>query len=129
MTSSDSFQQRPARTPRRFVIAVGVLFLVLGALDLYRGLAPLLTSVPRSHMAADDALVLAIGIAAIIGGIYVMRGANWARWLLAVWMALHVAISIGQPSALVAHVVIFGLVAYLLFNSRASTHFVVTAKE
>ena len=118
-----------AVTWRRLVLAVGVLFLVLGALDLYRGLTPLLTSVPRWHMASDDVLVLAIGIAAIIGGIYVMRGANWARWLLAVWMALHVAISIGQPSALVAHVVIFGFVAYLLFNSRASTHFAVSPKE
>ena len=100
-----------------------MLFLLLGALDVYRGLAPLLASAPRWHMATDDVEVLAIGIAAIVGGTYVLRGANWARWLLAAWMALHVAISIGQPTALLAHVAIFGFVAYLLFRPGASTHF------
>lgn len=125
MTNSNPVQEQSARTPRRSVLAVGVLFLVLGALDLWRGVAPLIASAPRWHMASDDVMVLAIGIAAIVGGIYVLRGANWARWLLAVWMALHVAISIGQPRALLAHVVIFGFVAYLLFSARASTHFAV----
>lgn len=116
------------KTPRRSVLAVAALFLVLGALDVYRGLAPLLASAPRWHMATDDVEVLAIGIAAIVGGVYVLRGANWARWLLAAWMALHVAISIGQPTALLAHVVIFGFVAYLLFRPGASTHFAVVPK-
>lgn len=128
MTNSNSIQEAPVRAPQRSVLAVGVLFLVLGALDLYRGIAPLLASAPRWHMAIDDAEVLVIGIAAIVGGIYVLRGANWARWLLAVWMALHVAISIDQPSALLAHAVIFGFVAYMLFNARASTHFIVAPK-
>lgn len=128
MTSSNSIQEQSARTPRRSVLAVGVLFIILGAFDLYRGLAPLIASAPRWHMATDDVQVLAVGIAAVAGGIYVLRGANWARWLLAIWMALHVAISIGEPRALLAHVVIFGFVAYLLFNSRASIHFAVPPK-
>jgi hypothetical protein len=128
MTNVDLNQERRVRTPRRSVLAVGVLFIVLGALDVYRGLAPLLASAPRWHMATDDVEVLAIGIAAIVGGSYVLRGANWARWLLAAWMAMHVAISIGQPSALLAHVVIFGFVAYLLFRPGASTHFAVASK-
>jgi hypothetical protein len=128
MTNSNSIEEGSARTSRRSVLAVGVLFLILGALDLYRGIAPLLASAPGWHMAIDDVEVLAIGIAAIVGGIYLLRGANWARWLLAVWMALHVAISIGQPSTLLAHVVIFGFVAYLLFRPGASTHFGVAPK-
>jgi hypothetical protein len=128
MTNPNLIPARAARTTQRSVIAVGVLFLVLGALDLYRGVAPLLASAPRWQMGGDDVMVLAIGVAAIVGGIYVMRGANWARWLLAVWMALHVAISIGEPRALLGHVVIFGFVAYLLFNSRASVHFAVGPK-
>jgi hypothetical protein len=112
----------------RSVLAVGVLFLILGALDIYRGMAPLFASAPRWHMAGDDAQVLAIGIAAVIGGIFVLRGKNWARWLLAVWMALHVAISVGQPTALVAHFVIFGCIAFLLFRPRASEFFARTER-
>jgi hypothetical protein len=123
MTSSFSSEGRAARPRIRSVLVVGVLFLILGALDLWRGLAPLFASAPHWHMAADDVEVLAIGIAAIVGGIYMLRGANWARWLLAVWMALHVAISIGKPTALIAHLVIFGFVAWLLFRPGASEFF------
>ena len=110
------------RKPIPSIMVVGVLFLALGVLDLWRGVAPLLGG-NQSRLATDDMQVLAIGIAALIGGAYVLRGHNWARWLLAVWMALHVAISIGQPVALAAHLVIFGLIAFLLFRPRASEHF------
>ncbi|MEO8560996.1 MAG: hypothetical protein ABI601_02910 [bacterium] len=114
------------RTSIASVIGVGVLFLALGVLDVYRGVAPLFASASPSHLAGDDVQVLAIGIAALIGGIFVLRGRNWARWLLAGWMVLHVAISIGQPTALVAHLVIFGFVTFLLFRSSASAHFNLT---
>jgi hypothetical protein len=41
-------------------------------------------------------------------------------------MALHVAISVGQPAQLAAHLVIFGFVAFLLFRSQASECFKAT---
>ena len=123
MTSAASTQERAARPHIRSVLVVGVVFLVLGSLDLSQGVAPLFASAPRWHMASDDVQVLAIGIAALVSGIYVIRGANWARWLLAAWMALHVAISVGQPTAFIAHLVIFGFIAYLLFRPGASAHF------
>jgi hypothetical protein len=127
MTVSSSTQPQAARPRIRSVLAVGVLFLLLGTLDVWRGVAPLIASAPHWRMATDDVQVLMIGIVAIVGGAYVLRGANWARWLLAMWMALHVAISVGQPAALLAHVVIFGSVAYLLFRSAASAHFATTS--
>src|SRR6476661_6801463 len=101
------------RKPIPSILAVGVLFLVLGVLDVWRGVAPLLGANAASRLASDDLLVLAIGVAALVGGAYVIRCRNWARWLLAAWMALHVAISVGQPAKLVAHLVIFGFVAFL----------------
>jgi hypothetical protein len=115
------------RRPIPSVLAVGVLFLALGVLDVTRGLAPLVTSGGRHRLAGDDVLVLAIGVAALIGGSFVLRGRNWARWLLAAWMALHVAISVGQPAELVAHLAIFGFVAFLLFRPAASASFRPTA--
>ena len=77
------------------IVGAGVVFLLLGVLDLWRGLAPLFGS--ARHLAGDDAWVLAIGIAALVGGFYVLRGRNWARWLLAAWMLFHVVISVGLP--------------------------------
>jgi hypothetical protein len=123
MTASISSEERPTRPRPWSLIAVAVIFLALGVLDIARGLAPLFASAPRWHMAADDVEVLAVGIAAIVGGVYLLKGRNWARWLLAVWMAFHVAISIGQPKQLVAHLAIFGFIAFLLFRPGASASF------
>jgi hypothetical protein len=121
MTSSISSEEPIAR--RRFpgILVVGVLFLSLGAVDVYQGLAPMLrTTAPP---ATDDMQVLAVGIAALVGGGFVLRGRNWARWLLAGWMLLHVVISVGHPGRLVAHLAIFGCMAFILFRPGARAFF------
>ena len=118
MTAPISSGERPVRSRAWSLVAVGVIFLAIGALDIARGLAPLFTSAPRWHMAADDVEVLLTGIVAMIGAVYVMRGQNWARWLLAVWMAFHVVISVGEPRKLIIHLVIFGFITFLLFRRR-----------
>jgi hypothetical protein len=128
MTASISGEERPARARMWSVIVVGVIFLALGVLDITRGLAPLFASAPRWHMAADDVEVLLIGIAAIVGGVYVLRGANWARWLLAVWMVFHVAISILRPTQFIVHLMVFGCIAFLLFRPGASAFFTRTER-
>lgn len=116
--------QGEARTSRKrpvFVLVIGALFIAIGLLDIWLGVSPL-TSKP-AHLASDDLLVASIGIIALVGGIYVLQGHNWARWLLAAWMALHVALSIRQPYALLGHVVIFGLLLAGLFHPAASAYF------
>lgn len=123
MTRSTSDPGPAVRTPIPSVLAVGLLFLALGVLDVWRGVAPLLGSARPLALAGDDVLVLAIGVAALIGGAAVLRGRNWARWLLAGWMALHLVISAGRPAALAGHLLIFGGVAFLLFRRPASAHF------
>lgn len=123
MTHSTTNPEQATRRPIRSVLAVGLLFLVLGLLDLYRGIAPLLGTARGARLAGDDVLVLAIGVAALVGGTYVIRCRNWARWLLAGWMALHVAISVGQPAKMVPHLVIFGFMTFLLFRPKASACF------
>jgi hypothetical protein len=128
MTASITSGERPVRTRSWSVIVVGVIFLALGVLDVARGLAPLFASAPHWHMAIDDVEVLAVGIAAFVGGVYLMKGRNWARWLLAVWMAFHVAISIGQPRQLIAHIVIFGAILFVLFRPAAAQYFTPPAK-
>ena len=124
MTDTISNPERSTRKPSPSILCVGVLFLALGVLDVWRGIAPLAGS---GRLAGDDVQVLVIGVAALVGGSYVLRGRNWARWLLAGWMALHVVISAGRPAELGAHLVIFGCVAFLLFRARASAWFRPTA--
>lgn len=123
MTPSTSPPERAARRTLPSVVAVGILFVGLGIVDIYQGVAPYLGSARRALFAGDDMQVLATGVAALVGGAFLLRGRNWARWLLAAWMALHVVISAGRPRELAAHLVIFGFIALLLFRSRASVHF------
>lgn len=123
MTQSTAHPERAARRSLRSVVAIGLVFIALGVVDVYQGIAPSLGSARRLSPARDDMLVLAIGVAALVGGIQVLRARAWARWLLAAWMTLHVAISAGRPAQLAAHVAIFGFMALLLFRPRASAHF------
>lgn len=116
--------QGEAQTSRKrpvVVLVIGVLFIAIGLFDIWLGVSPL-TSNP-AHLASDDLLVASVGMIALVGGIYLLKGHNWARWLLAAWMALHVALSITQPYALLGHLVIFGLVLAGLFHPAASTYF------
>lgn len=116
--------QGEVETPKKrpvFVSIIAALFIAFGLLDVWLGVSPL-TSKP-AHLASDDLLVSSIGMTALIGSIFVLKGYNWARWLLAAWMALHVALSIRQPYALLGHLVIFGLVLAGLFYPAASAWF------
>ncbi len=111
------------RTRPKTVLVISAIFLALGCLDLYRAIAPLAGGGPWARAAADSAIVGAVGIAALVGAAFLLSGRNWARWLLAAWMALHVLISIGDPAKLLAHVVIFGMIAFLLFRPGMRAYF------
>ncbi len=108
------------RKPPLSIAIVAALFLAVGCLDLYRGLAPLFT---WGRLHGDDATVLALGVAAVLGAAFLLLGHGWARWLLAAWMALHVAISIGHPRELLMHAAIFALLLFILFRPAVREHF------
>jgi hypothetical protein len=110
--------------PRVVVIIIGWLFTVVGGLGLMKDWLPLLTSQAAQHAAALRAegagmlaLIWTVRLLAVVGGAFLIRGAPWARWLLAGWMAFHVALSAGHSlAALGMHVAIFGGIAYVLFR-------------
>lgn len=109
------------KKPPVFVIVVGVVFIACGLLDIWLGVSPVMSK--PAHLAGDDLTVLSVGIIALVGGIYTLKGHNWARWLLVAWMAFHVALSIRQPYVLLGHAVIFALILAGLFYPAASTYF------
>lgn len=121
MTSSPEGETQTRRKRPVSVIVVGVVFIAVGLVDICLGVTPLMSK--PAHLARDDILVLSIGTTALLGSVYLLKGHNWARWLLAAWMALHVALSIREPSALLVHIVIFGLILAGLFHRAASTYF------
>lgn len=108
------------RKPPPSIAIVAALFLAVACLDFYRGAAPLFQA-GRLH--GDDVTVLAIAVAALVGAIFLVRGHDWARWLLAAWMALHVALSIDRLWPLLVHTLVFALLLFFLFRPGVRDHF------
>jgi len=73
----------------------------------------------------NDALwVELVRILAIVAGIFMLRGRNWARWLAMAWIAFHVIISFWHPwSQLAMHALVFALFAFFLFRPAATRYF------
>lgn len=83
---------------------------------------------PWPPIHSDLILVCSVSLAAVVCGVYMLRGCNWARWLTLAWMAFHVAISAlhsaGQAAAHSLFLVIF---IYLLFRPAARAYFAARA--
>jgi hypothetical protein len=109
------------------ITLVAWLFIVVGAAGLLKDLWPLLTSDAAQQLAklkadgfSDLAPAWTSRLLAIVGGVGLLRGHNWARWLLVAWMVFHVGVSaLHSVPALVTHVVIFSFIFYLLFRRIA----------
>jgi hypothetical protein len=118
--------QRP-----RTVTVVSAIFILVGAAGLLADLWPLVTSGGAEQLAklradgvADLIPAWGLRILAIIGGVALWGGHNWARWLLAAWMLIHVGISLFHSlGEVVAHCAIFGIVLYFLFRSPVQRFF------
>ena len=100
------------------VSIIGWLYILTGAAGMvYHFISP-------DFFGVDHLLILGIRLLAIIGGIFVLRRTNWARWLIMAWIAYHVILSFWHsiPEVLM-HGLIFLLTAYCLFNVRAAKYF------
>ena len=73
----------------------------------------------------NDAVWLCfVRLLAIVGGTFMLRGRNWARWLSILWMAWHVGLSAFHPlPELIMHSVLLVVVGFLLFRPQASAYF------
>jgi hypothetical protein len=69
-------------------------------------------------------LVELISLLALVSGAWLLRGANWARWLALAWIAFHVVLSaFGNARELAMHAVIFAIIAYVLLRPAAARYF------
>lgn len=113
------------------VTIIGWLFIVVGAAGLLNNLWPLLTADAAAQIEKLKADGLAdLGPAwtsralAIVGGVGLLRGAGWSRWLLAAWMLFHIVLSLVHSwPQLMLHVAIFAPLFYLLFRRSVRAYF------
>jgi hypothetical protein len=65
-----------------------------------------------------------VRLLAILCGAFMLRGSNWARWGIVVWLGYHVILSVlHTPFELIAHSLLLAVVLYFLFRSQASAYF------
>jgi hypothetical protein len=103
------------------VAVLSFVFIAAGATGLIYHLKDFRPHYPFQYEVIWISLVRLL---AVIGGIYMFLGRNWARWLCLVWLAFHVVISTVHPiQELAFHVVIFVVIAILLFRRHANEYF------
>jgi hypothetical protein len=96
-------------------IAVGVIGFIGHLIEFMR----------RHDIYVDTIEVEAVELVAIVSGIFLLRGRNWARRLAIAWIVFHVVVSAFDAlPKLLAHAVFGILIAWALFHRRASEYFV-----
>src|ERR1700674_3762000 len=99
------------------VTITGCLFIVAGLV----GLVYHLSERPLDHWIV---LISMIRIIAVVGGVFLLLGHNWARWLVLIWLAFHVVVSAFHSlSECLAHVALLIIVGYVLLRPPASKYF------
>jgi hypothetical protein len=109
------------------VTIVSLLFIVFGLAGMIRGVWSPLTGHGggiTGHELMDASLVEVTSLAALLSGVFMWRGANWARWLCIAWMAFHVVISLGHERLkLIVHLLWLVVLTTVLFWPSASAYF------
>jgi len=68
--------------------------------------------------------ILLVGTIAVVAGVFLLRGARWARWLVLAWLAFHVGVSaLNSLSDAVAHFVLLLVLGYFLLGPPTSEYF------
>jgi hypothetical protein len=112
------------------ITLIAGLFIVVGAAGLLNDLWPLFTDASRqlAKLKADGWADLGPAwtsrVLAIVGGVGLLGGRNWARWLLVAWMVFHIGLSVlhSWPELLV-HCAFFAPILYLLFRRSMEPYF------
>ena len=110
----------------RSITIIGWLFVLFGSITLLSGVLPIgdITFAQRVGELQSHWYVHLARIIGIVAGAFMLKGYNWARWLLVAWMAFHIVV--GALNGLVhflTHVVIFSVILFFLFRPNASSYF------
>ncbi len=72
----------------------------------------------------DAIWVECLRLLAVVAGVFILRGRNWARWLALAWIGFHVIVSAFHSlPELAIHCLFFALTTWALFWGGASRHF------
>ena len=103
------------------VTLVALLYIATGA----GGMVSHLNELRSQHSFESDVLWASlVALTAIVAGIYLYRGSNWARWLALAWIIFHVILSaFNSWSEMVVHALLCAVIAYVLFRPGTDQYF------
>jgi uncharacterized protein YqgC (DUF456 family) len=97
------------------------VFILAGAIGFAFHSADLKLQPPLHYLLL---VILLIRALAVVFGVYMLRGSNWARWGTILWLGLHVIISAFHSlRQFGVHLLLLAAFTYLLFTSSASAYF------
>jgi hypothetical protein len=100
------------------VIIISVVFILVGVGSLFGGVSPI---IKNHEVRLDSVIVTVSGLTALLSGVFMLRCANWARWLCVAWMAFHVVVSILHTTLeLAIHLVVLVVLTIVLFRTSAA---------
>lgn len=113
----------PTPKPQRplAVTVISLIYIVVGMVGL---VFHLVDFKGQFSLRSEITWVSAVRLLAIVAGIFMLRGHNWARWLALAWMAFHVVVSaLNSPSQLLVHAFLLVVFSYFLLRLPASNYF------
>jgi hypothetical protein len=103
------------------VIVISLLLAAAGAVGFVYHLRELNVQHPFQN---DFMWIEVVRLLAVVCGVFMLRGQNWARWLAVIWLGFHVAIGVIHSLEQFAfHAVLFGMIAYILFRRPEADYF------
>jgi hypothetical protein len=106
------------RRPPLSVIVIALLYLAVGVGGFVYHFRSLLAWQQGSVWVESTEFL------AIITGVFLLLGQNWARWLAVAWMAFHVVLSAFHSYAMAAvHAAFLALIVWALFWPGAGPYF------
>jgi len=79
---------------------------------------------PRHALEDGNAWIFVLELTGIVAGAFLLRGKNWARWLVLAWIAFHVVVGfLDSPGRGIFHALILMMFAYALFRPEANAYF------
>ncbi len=103
------------------VTIVSLLMLAVGLIGFVFHFSELNFQQPVQN---DALLIEAIRLVAVVCGAFILRGQDWARWLMLAWITFHVFISaFDSLSKFGFHVALLAVLGYFLLRREAREYF------
>ena len=107
----------------RSITIISWLFIIFGSIALLSGVLPIRDLMSHWYVHLSRILM-------IVAGVFMLKGRNWARFLLVLWIAFHIVISaLHSIQFLLMHVAIFSVILYFVFRRQSSTYFSQSARD